>query len=148
MVKFSGAALDRTFSALSDPTRRALVMRLAEQPGLSVSELAAPFPVSLPAIMKHLDVLSDAGLVGRSKTGRVVACRLDAEPMRDAFEWLNRYEKFWSERLNSLAAYLEKDLEEEESWTPKPPPNRASPSNAASKRRPPRSSRRGPIRKK
>ncbi|HUD87500.1 MAG TPA: metalloregulator ArsR/SmtB family transcription factor [Xanthobacteraceae bacterium] len=144
MVKFSDAALDRTFAALSDPTRRALVMRLAEEPGLSVSELAAPFAVSLPAIMKHLGVLSDAGLVAREKTGRVVACRLDAEPMRDAFEWLNRYEKFWSERLNRLAAFLE----EEESWSPKQPPNQASPSSAGSMRRPPRSSRRGPTRKK
>ncbi len=69
--------------------------------------------------MKHLDVLSDAGLVARSKTGRIVACRLDAEPMRDAFEWLNRYEKFWSERLSSLAAFLE----EEESCPPKQPPS-------------------------
>jgi DNA-binding transcriptional ArsR family regulator len=145
MVKYSEAALDRTFSALSDPTRRALVMRLAERPDLSVSELAAPFAVSLPAIMKHLDVLAQAGLVARAKTGRVVACRLKAEPMRDAFEWLNRYEKFWSERLNSLAAFLE---EEEESWPPKPQPNPASPSSATSKRRLPRSSRPGPTRKK
>jgi DNA-binding transcriptional ArsR family regulator len=148
MVKFSSAALDRTFAALSDPTRRALVMRLAEQPNLSVSALAQPFAVSLPAIMKHLDVLADAGLVARAKTGRTVACRLDAEPMRDAFEWLNRYEKFWSERLSSLAALLEKDLEEDESWPPRQPPNQASPSSAGSKRRRPRSSRRGPIRKK
>ncbi len=110
MVKFSDANLDRTFAALSDPTRRALVMRLAAEPELSVSELAAPFPVSLPAIMKHLGVLSDAGLVAREKTGRVVACRLDAEPMREAFEWLNRYEKFWSERLSSLAAFLEEEV--------------------------------------
>ena len=106
MVKFSAAPLDRTFAALSDATRRALVMRLAQQPGLSVSELATPFAMSLPAVMKHLDVLSDAGLVKRTKAGRTVACRLDAEPMRDAFEWLNRYEKFWSERLSSLAAFL------------------------------------------
>ena len=63
MVKFQDAALDRTFAALSDPTRRALVMRLASEPDLSVSELAAPFSMSLPAIMKHLGVLSDAGLV-------------------------------------------------------------------------------------
>ena len=84
-------------------------MRLAAEPDLSVSDLAAPFEMSLPAIMKHLDVLSDAGLVSRAKTGRVVACRLDAEPMRDAFEWLNRYEKFWSERLSSLAAFLEEE---------------------------------------
>jgi DNA-binding transcriptional ArsR family regulator len=145
MVKFSEAALDRTFAALSDPTRRALVMRLAAEPDVSVSALAAPFAMSLPAVMKHLDVLSDAGLVSRAKTGRVVACRLDAEPMRDAFEWLNRYEKFWSERLSSLAAFLE---EEEESCPPKPPPNRASPSSAASRRRRPKSSPPGPTRKK
>jgi DNA-binding transcriptional ArsR family regulator len=149
MVKFSAAPLDRTFAALSDTTRRALVMRLAQQPGLSVSELAAPFAMSLPAVMKHLDVLSDAGLVKRTKSGRTVACRLDAEPMRDAFEWLNRYEKFWSDRLSSLAAFLE-----EESWQPnpqpqpKPPRNRASRSSAGSRRRRPKSSRPGPIRKK
>jgi DNA-binding transcriptional ArsR family regulator len=151
MVKFSDAALDRTFAALSDPTRRALVMRLAEEPDISVSALAAPFPVSLPAIMKHLDVLADAGLVARSKTGRVVACRLDAEPMRDAFEWLNRYQMFWSERLDRLAAFLEEEQsfsQKETTWPPKPPQNRASPSNAASTRRRPRSSRRGPTRKK
>jgi DNA-binding transcriptional ArsR family regulator len=144
MVKFTEPALDRTFAALADPTRRALVMRLAQEPGLSVSQLAAPFPVSLPAIMKHLDVLSDAGLVARAKTGRTVACRLEAEPMRDAFEWLNRYEKFWSDRLDNLAAFLEGD----ESWSPKQPPNRASPSNAASRHRPRKSSPLGPTRKK
>jgi len=151
MVKFQDAALDRTFAALSDPTRRALVMRLAERPELSVSELAAPFSMSLPAVMKHLDVLSDAGLVARAKTGRVVACRLDAEPMRDAFEWLNRYEKFWSTRLDRLAAFLEEDessSRKEESWPPQQPPSQASLSSAASKRRPPKSTRRGLIRKK
>ncbi|MFZ3360620.1 MAG: metalloregulator ArsR/SmtB family transcription factor [Xanthobacteraceae bacterium] len=152
MVKFSDAALDRTFAALSDPTRRALVMRLAEQPALSVSELAAPFAMSLPAIMKHLTVLSDAGLVSRAKTGRVVACRLDAEPMRDAFEWLNRYEKFWSERLSSLAAFLDEEdessLEKEESWPPKQPPSRVSPSSAGSRHRRPKSSRHGSTPKK
>jgi DNA-binding transcriptional ArsR family regulator len=146
MVKHSAAALDRTFAALADPTRRALVMRLAERPVLSVSELAAPFAVSLPAIMKHLDVLARAGLVTREKSGRVVACRLEAEPMRDAFEWLNRYEKFWSDRLTSLAAFLEE--EEEESWPPKPQPSRASPLSAASKGRPQKSSRPGSTRKK
>src|ERR1700726_1075691 len=144
MVNLQSAPLDRTFAALADPTRRALVMRLAAEPDISVSALAAPFPGSLPAIMKHLDVLSDAGLVARTKTGPVVACRLDAEPMRDAFEWLNRYQKFWSERLDRLAAFLE----EEKSWPPKTPQNRAPPSNAASTRRRPRSSRRGPTRKK
>src|SRR5579863_7899969 len=144
MVKVYSEPLDRTFSALSDPTRRALVMRLAAAPDLSVSELAAPFAMSLPAVMKHLDVLSDAGLVSRAKTGRVVACRLEAEPMRDAFEWLNRYEKFWTERLSSLAAFLE----EEESWQPKQRPNRASRSSAGSRRRRRKSSPPGPIRTK
>src|SRR5215813_13895958 len=141
MVKFYTAPLDRTFAALSDATRRALVMRLAQQPGLSVSELAAPFAISLPGVMKHLDVLSDAGLVARSKTGRTVACRLDAEPMREAFEWLNRYEQFWTEQLSKLAAFLE----EEELCPPKQPPNqapnRASASSGGSKRPPTKSSR-------
>src|ERR1700744_5753308 len=124
MVKYSDSQLDRTFAALADPTRRALVMRLAEEPDISVSALAAPFAMSLPAVMKHLDVLSDAGLVARSKTGRVVACRLEAEPMRDAFEWLHRYQKFWSEQLDRLTAFLEG-----ETWPPKPPSNPASPSS-------------------
>src|SRR5580658_1208816 len=151
MVKLSSEPLDRTFAALADPTRRALVTRLAEQPDLSVSALAAPFSVSLPAIMKHLDVLSDAGLIARNKTGRTVACRLTAAPMFDAFEWLNRYEKFWSERLNRLAAFLDEEettSRKDESWPPKPPSNQASPSSAASKRRRRKSSPRGPIRKK
>src|ERR1700729_4457657 len=133
MVNLQSSTLDRTFSALADPTRRALVMRLAAEPDLSVSELAEPFAVSLPAIMKHLDVLSGAGLMARAKTGRVVACRLDAEPMRDAFEWLNRYEKFWSTRLDRLAAFLEEDessSRKEDSWPPQQPPSQVSPSSA------------------
>ena len=109
MVKFNSAPLDRTFAALADPTRRALVTRLAEQPGLSISALAEPFALSLPAIMKHLDVLSDAGLVARTKSGRTVACRLDAAPMQEAIAWLNRYERFWSETLQRLATFLEED---------------------------------------
>src|SRR5687767_9521357 len=72
MVKYQAASLDRTFAALADPTRRALIARLGAAPQLSVSELAQPLPMSLPAVMKHLDVLSDAGLVTRSKTGRTV----------------------------------------------------------------------------
>ena len=85
MVKFSGAALDRTFSALSDPTRRALVMRLAEQPGLSVSELAAPFSMSLPAVMKHLDVLSvrRPGRARENRNASLPAALVYAEPMRE-----------------------------------------------------------------
>src|SRR4030081_4061133 len=107
MVNYQNAILDCTFAALADPTRRALLARLDEEDGVSVSELARPFPMSLPAIMKHLDVLSDAGLIARSKTGRTVACRLTAEPMAEATRWLNRYQRFWSEQLERLAGVLE-----------------------------------------
>src|SRR5712672_4692664 len=126
MVDFYADPLDRTFAALADPTRRALLARLCEQDSVSVSELARPFAMSLPAIMKHLDVLSDAGLIGRSKTGRTVACRLTAAPMEDATRWLNRYQRFWSEQLDRLAVFLE-----DESWQPTSKPNRVSPSSAA-----------------
>jgi DNA-binding transcriptional ArsR family regulator len=142
MVYYS-PTLDRTFAALADPTRRALVERLSKIDAASVSELAEPFAISLPAVMKHLDVLSDAGLVAREKIGRTVSCRLRAEPMREANDWLDRYQKFWTERLDRLAAFLEEDT-----WPPQPPSNRASPSNAASTRRRKKSSARGRTRKK
>jgi DNA-binding transcriptional ArsR family regulator len=142
MVYYSGPALDRTFAALADPTRRALLARLSETDGISVSELAKPFAMSLPAIMKHLDVLAGAGLVSRSKSGRTVACRLQAGPMQEANDWLNRYQKFWTDRLDQLAAFLEEDE------CPTPSPNLASPSSDASKPRPRKSSPPGPNRKK
>jgi DNA-binding transcriptional ArsR family regulator len=145
MVKYHENSLDRTFAALADPTRRALIARLNQRDDLTVSELAKPFPVSLPAIMKHLDVLSDAGLVTRTKTGRTVSCRLAAEPMREAVEWLNRYQRFWTERLDRLAAFLE---EESCQLPPASSSNRASPSNAASRRRRPKSTPPGPTPKK
>jgi DNA-binding transcriptional ArsR family regulator len=137
MVKYKGAILDRTFAALADPTRRALLAQLSLRQPLSVSELARPFPVSLPAIMKHLEVLSDAGLVQRTKTGRTVECQLTAAPMEEAMNWLTRYQRFWSEQLDRLAAFVENDP-----WTPSPSP--ASPSSAGSKRRPRKSTRPGP----
>ena len=142
---------------LRTPTRRALLARLGErqlssrQEGISVSELAQPFAMSLPAVMKHLDVLSDAGLVTRSKTGRIVACRLTARPMEQAMDWLSRYQRFWSENLDRLAAFVEEDQ-----WPPNQPlpetahPQRGQPSRspAASEPRRRKSTRRGPIRKK
>jgi DNA-binding transcriptional ArsR family regulator len=135
-------ALDRTFAALADPTRRALIARLSERDGLSVSELAEPLPMSLPAVMKHLDVLTEAGLITREKAGRTVTCKLRADPMRGANEWLNRYQKFWTERLDRLAAFLEEDQ-----WPP-PPPSRASPSSGVSTRRRRKSLPPGPSRKR
>ena len=107
MVNYQSATLDRTFAALADPTRRALLARLDEEEGISVSDLARPFPVSLPAIMKHLDVLSDAGLIARTKSGRTVTCQLKAAPMEQAMNWLARYERYWTEQLDRLAAFLE-----------------------------------------
>jgi DNA-binding transcriptional ArsR family regulator len=100
--------LDRTFAALTDPSRRAILARLErEEQGASVSELARPLPIKMPAVMKHLDVLDDAGLITRLKEGRVVTVRLAPRPMREAMEWLRRYERFWSTSLDRLVAYAE-----------------------------------------
>jgi DNA-binding transcriptional ArsR family regulator len=150
MVKYIDATLDRTFAALADPTRRALLARLDGQDSISVTELARPFTMSLPAIMKHLDVLSDAGLIARAKTGRIVACRLTAGPMEQAMDWLDRYQRFWSDGLDRLAAFVEEDKwpSSQVSPTPVSLPDRASPSNVASMPRQRKSTRRGPIRKK
>jgi DNA-binding transcriptional ArsR family regulator len=101
--------LDRTFAALVDPTRRAILAQLERKDGISVSELAEPFAIKLPAVMKHLDVLDDAGLVTRSKSGRTVTVRLSPKPMREAMEWLRRYERFWSTSLDRLAVYAERE---------------------------------------
>jgi DNA-binding transcriptional ArsR family regulator len=151
MVKYQDETLDRTFAALADPTRRALLARLVRQDGLSVSELAQPFSMSLPAVMKHLDVLSDAGLVARSKAGRTVACRLTAAPMEQAMEWLNRYQRFWSDNLDRLAAFVEQDTWPSHQPLPAAPgltTGRASPSSAASRRSPRKSTPRGPTRRR
>jgi DNA-binding transcriptional ArsR family regulator len=107
MVNYRERQLDRTFAALVDATRRAILARLEREDSATVSELAKPFAIKLPAVMKHLDVLYDAGLVSRSKAGRVVTVRIQAEPMREAMNWLRRYERFWSKSLDRLAAYAE-----------------------------------------
>src|SRR5882724_309414 len=99
--------LGRTFAALVDPTRRAILARLEREDGASVSALAEPFAIKLPAIMKHLGVLGEAGLITRSKAGRIVTVRLAPEPMREAMEWLRRYERFWTGSLDRLASYAE-----------------------------------------
>lgn len=100
--------LDRTFTALVDPTRRAILAQLERQDSATVSELAQPFEIRLPAVMKHLDVLADAGLITRSKSGRTVTVRLRSQPMREAMVWLSRYERFWSGGLDRLAAHAER----------------------------------------
>ncbi|HUU24613.1 MAG TPA: metalloregulator ArsR/SmtB family transcription factor [Methyloceanibacter sp.] len=145
MVKYQDAVLDRTFTALADPTRRALLAQLEADKALSISELAKPFEMSLPAILKHLNVLSDAGLITRKKTGRTVTCRLTADPMEHAMDWLNHYQRFWSERLDQLAAFVEDD-----SCPPKQPPqpSQASSSNVVSMPRRKGSTPPGPTPKK
>ncbi len=139
MVYYSSDQLSRTFSAVADPTRRALLAQLEGRESVTISELAKPFAMSLPAVMKHLDVLSDAGLITRTKTGRTVTCRLTAALMEQAMEWLSRYQRFWSAQLDRLAAFVEKDLCS---------PSQASPSPDDSTPQPPKSSKRGPTRKK
>src|SRR4051812_26225482 len=146
MVNYRPHQLDRTFAALSDPTRRALLLRLDEVESLSVSERGAPFKVSLPAVMKHLDVLTDAGLIARHKSGRTVRCRLTAHALEEAYRWLDRYQRFWTQKLDRLSAFLEE--EESPCPSPTPPPSPASPSNADSTRRRRKSSAPGQTRQR
>ena len=108
MVNLLPDPLARTFAALADPTRRAILERLAGGE-VAVSALAAPFALSLPAIMKHLAVLEGAGLISREKRGRTVWCRLTPEPLREATAWLAHYQPFWEGQFAALAAYLEEE---------------------------------------
>jgi DNA-binding transcriptional ArsR family regulator len=97
--------LDRTFAALSDPTRRAILNRLAEGEA-TVTEVAAPFAVSLPAISKHLKVLEHAGLITRGRDAQWRPCKLKAAPLEDAADWLERYRQFWEGSLDRLDDHL------------------------------------------
>ena len=110
--------LDLTFGALADPTRRAILARLARGEA-TVGELAEPFAVSRPAISKHLRTLERAGLVQRARDGRISRCELDAAPMRVAADWVDRYRRFWDRQLDSLKRYVEEDVS--------PPPRRRTP---------------------
>jgi DNA-binding transcriptional ArsR family regulator len=134
MVNYSSAPLDSTFAALSDATRRGILARQGE---ISVSDLAAPYQMSLPAVSKHLRVLEHAGLVSRQKDGRVHRCRLRAEPMKDAAAWIEYYRQFWEAQLDSLARYLEDSVAQERhskrrEHSPQQPRSKSS---AASRRR-------------
>ncbi len=97
--------LDATFTALADPTRRAILARLAEGEA-TVGELGEPFAMSQPAISKHLKVLERAGLVSRGRDAQRRPCKLEAAPLRDAIEWLETYRRHWEERLDRLGEYL------------------------------------------
>jgi DNA-binding transcriptional ArsR family regulator len=148
MVKYSDAELDAVFAALADATRRGILESLSKG-DLPVSELAAPYEMSLPGVMKHLRVLEDAGLVRRTKEGRVVSCALEARPMKEASVWMARYEKFWTDKLDALARYLYQQ-EELQTWN-KPPASGKSPSSissVATRSRRKKSGTRGPTRKR
>lgn len=100
--------LDLVFGALADPTRRALLARLALGEA-TVGQLAEPFHISRPGISKHLRVLERAGLVRRTPEGRMSRCELDAEPMLNVAEWVERYRKFWETQLDQLKDYVEQE---------------------------------------
>ncbi|NQU59933.1 MAG: winged helix-turn-helix transcriptional regulator [Rhodospirillales bacterium] len=106
MVKYSEHALDATFHALADPTRRAILARLA-QGQACVGELAEPFSISLPAVSKHLKVLEGADLITRHRDGRISRMEFNPAPMTGAAGWITYYKKFWEGQLDSLARYLE-----------------------------------------
>jgi DNA-binding transcriptional ArsR family regulator len=103
--------LSSTFAALADPTRRAILARLAAGEA-TVTELAAPFAMSLPAVSKHLKVLERAGLIARGRDAQWRPCRLDATPLRDAAAWMEPYRRFWAESYDRLDDYLQEMKEE------------------------------------
>ena len=108
-------ALSDVFGALADPTRRAILARLVSGEA-SVTELAEPFEMSLPAVSKHLKVLERAGLVARSRAAQWRPCRLQAGPLKDAADWLDHYRRFWEQSLDRLEDYLDELQGEEKSY--------------------------------
>ncbi len=111
MINYPQERLDTVFSALSDPTRRAILQRLTRGEA-TVTQVAAPFETSLPAISKHLKVLEGAGLIARRREGRTHYLRLVATPLQDAAEWLNTYRWFWESQFDSLAQFLDEGGDE------------------------------------
>ena len=109
MVNYS-EQLDLTFAAISDPTRRMILSQLA-QGETTIMDLASPHAMSLPAISKHIRVLEKAGLLTRTKKGRVNYCYLNANPLRDAGKWLVFYRRFWNKKLDALDKFLEENPE-------------------------------------
>jgi DNA-binding transcriptional ArsR family regulator len=109
----SDDTLSATFAALADPTRRAILERLARGDA-TVGELAQPFDLTMPAISKHLSVLERAGLVAKSREGQRRNCRITATPLKNATSWLNEYRRHWEANLESLDAYLSRIQEQEQ----------------------------------
>ena len=106
MVNYERQQLDRTFAALGDPTRRAIVTRLAEGTA-SVGDLAEPFDMTLAAVLKHVRILEQAGLLTHHKTGRVRQCQLKTVALKQASAWLDHYSTFWEHQLTALAKFVD-----------------------------------------
>ena len=100
--------LSTILSALADPTRRAILAQLAVKGDVAVTELAKPFRISLPAVSRHLSVLQDAGLISRGRDAQWRPARLEAAPLRDVSDWVDRYRQFWEQRFDNLDRYLQK----------------------------------------
>ncbi|SHN38701.1 DNA-binding transcriptional regulator, ArsR family [Duganella sacchari] len=143
MVKHDDVQLDLVFAALADGTRRRVLTQL-EQGSYSVSELAQQHAMSLPGFMKHLAVLEAAGLIARSKQGRIVRCTLEAEPMQEAAQWIAHYERYWNAQLDALGRYL---YHEEQTCTQANTPEKSA-SSAITPSVPTKSGARGPSRKR
>ena len=111
--------LSATFAALADPTRRAILGRLAKGQS-SVTELASPFKMTMPAISKHLKVLEKAGLIERGRDAQWRPCRLKAKPLAEAAGWIDQYRQFWEESFDRLDAYLQEIQRQEADATPEP----------------------------
>lgn len=107
MIEYNDKDLDTTFFALSDPTRRAILSRLASA-DLTVTEIAEPYDMSLAAVSKHISVLSRARLVSQQKEGRIRRCKLEPEALRAVAGWIEYYQQFWQGNLQSLESYIEK----------------------------------------
>jgi DNA-binding transcriptional ArsR family regulator len=104
----SSDRLSIILSALADPTRRAILAQLAVKGDVGVMELAKPFRISLPAVSRHLSVLQQAGLISRGRDAQWRPARLEAEPLRDVSDWVERYRRFWEQRFDNLDSYLKK----------------------------------------
>ena len=135
MVKYS-TDLDLTFRSLADPTRRAILTRLARGES-TVTELAQPFDVSLPAVSKHVRMLETAGLLVRERDGRVHRCRLGAAPLQDAAAWIADYRRFWEGQFEALDRYLKRPADgEDRSWPARSPAGKLRSASHGSSRPP------------
>jgi DNA-binding transcriptional ArsR family regulator len=136
MVKCVEAGLDTTFGALADPTRRAILAQLSLGDS-SVSDLAEPFHMSLPAVSKHLRVLASARLLTVTKIGRTRRCTLAAEPMKDAVTWMAGYRRFWEKQFDAMEKYLSLETQEENTgWLSRAQGKRGASNSRGRSRRP------------